>query len=190
MADDLELLQTYMDIVACDLSMRRPGFALLRYYYKSRHVKILETSNIDNKTTSAGKNKCYGEVLSEIAAELRRLLTKVPLGPVVREEALKKSGTCASGKVLSILNRVVGVSDLYAWGFGGREFVEITPQTVKKLVTDNANAEKDEVAAALKQFVGDWDYACDDESDAVAVGVAWLIQQKMIDNPYEKVKKK
>ena len=112
------------------------------------------------------------------------MLTLVPDGPVVREEALRKSGTGASGKVLSILNRVVGVSDLYAWGFGNREFIEIPPQTVKKAVTNNANAEKDEVAAALKQFVGDWDYACDDESDAVAVGVAYLIGQNMIDNPY------
>ena len=107
-----------------------------------------------------------------------------PDGLVIREEALRKSGTGASGKVLSILNRVVGVSDLYAWGFGNREFIEIPPQTVKKTVTNNANAEKDEVAASLKQFVGEWDYACDDESDAVAVGIAYLIQQNMIDNPY------
>lgn len=103
---------------------------------------------------------------------------------LVREEALRKSGTAASGKVLSILNKVVGVADLYAWAFGGREFIEIPPQTVKKAVTDNANAEKEDVAAALEQFVGKQEYACDDESDAVAVGVAWLIQQGMIDSPY------
>ena len=76
------------------------------------------------------------------------------------------------------------MSDLYAWGFGNREFIEIPPQTVKKAVTNNANAEKDDVAESLKQFVGDWDYACDDESDAVAVGIAYLIQQGMIDSPY------
>lgn len=129
-------------------------------------------------------------MLAETAAELRRLFTKAPTAVLVREEALRKSGTAVSGKVLSILNKVVGVSDLYAWAFGGREFVEIPPQTVKKAVTDNANAEKDEVAAALRQFVGDWEYACDDESDAVAVGIAYLIQQGLIDDPYQKEEQK
>lgn len=125
-------------------------------------------------------------MLSEIASELRRLLTAYPNAELVREEALRKSGTCASGKVLSILNRVVGVSDLYAWAFGQRQFKEIEAVTVKKKVTNDASAEKDEVADALEQFVGKHEYACDDESDAVAVGVAWLIQQKMIDDPYRK----
>ena len=129
-------------------------------------------------------------MLGEIATELRRLFTKYPDAVLVREEALRKSGDCASGKVLSILNKVVGVSDLYAWAFGQRSFAEIPPQTVKKAVTDNANAEKDEVAAALEPFVGKHEYACDDESDAVAVGIAYLIQQDMIDNPYPDKKKK
>ena len=129
-------------------------------------------------------------MLSEIAAELRRLMTAAPLGVLVREEALRKSGDAASGKVLSILNRVVGVSDLYAWAFGARQFDEIEPKTVKKLVANNGNAEKDEVAAALTKFVGEREYACDDESDAVAVGIAWLLEKGMIDNPYEQEPKK
>ena len=144
---------------------------------------------MDNKTTSAGKKKPHGEVLSEIAKELRRLLVKAPLAIIVREEALRKSGTTASGQVLSYLNKVVGVSDLYAWAFGRREFAEIPPQTVKKMVTNNANAEKEEVAAALAQFVGEREYACDDESDAVAVGIAFPIQAGMLDSPYEKKEK-
>ena len=84
---------------------------------------------------------------------------------------------------------MVGVADLYAYGFGQREFAEVSPKGVKKAVTGNSSAEKDDVAAALPQFVGEWDYACDDESDAVAVGVAWLIREGMIDDPYVKPKK-
>lgn len=124
--------------------------------------------------------------MSEIAAELRRLLTAHPDAELVREEALRKSGTSASGKVLSILNRVVGVSDLYAWAFGQRQFQEIEAVTVKKKITNDASAEKNEVAEALEQFVGKQEYACDDESDAVAVGIAWLMKQGLIDNPYNK----
>lgn len=33
-------LSGYTDIIACDLSMRRPGFALLRYFPSDRHVKV------------------------------------------------------------------------------------------------------------------------------------------------------
>lgn len=84
-----------------------------------------------------------------------------------------------------MLHKVVGIADLYAWGFGGREFVEIHPKTIKKLVANDQLAEKDKVADALAQFVGERTYECDDESDAVAVGVAWLIRQGMIDSPYD-----
>ena len=38
--DPIELIHTYTDILACDFSFYRPGFALLRYYPKSRKVKI------------------------------------------------------------------------------------------------------------------------------------------------------
>ena len=38
---------------------------------------------------------------------------------------------------------------------------------------------------SLVQFVGEYNYECDDESDAVAVGIAWLIDNGMIDNPYQ-----
>ena len=66
------------------------------------------------------------------------------------------------------------------------QFQEIEAVTVKKKITNDASAEKNEVAEALEQFVGKQEYACDDESDAVAVGIAWLMKQGLIDNPYNK----
>ena len=66
----------------------------------------------------------------------------------------------------------------------GKEFDEIDPKAVKKLIANNIKAKKDEVAKALSLFVGEQSYACDDESDAVAVGVAWLLVQDMIDDPW------
>lgn len=79
---------------------------------------------------------------------------------------------------------MVGVADLYAWVLGNRVFDEIHPKTIKKMVANDQLAEKDAVASALIQFVGEREYECDDESDAVAVGVAWLMKNKMIENPY------
>lgn len=99
---------------------------------------------------------------------------------------MDKQGGPRNSRVIEVLHKVVGISDLYAWGFGGREFEEVHPKTVKKLVANDQLAEKDVVASSLSQFVGEREYACDDESDAVAVGVAWLIQQDLIDSPYDR----
>ena len=109
---------------------------------------------------------------------------------VVREQALDKQGGPRNSRVVEVLPKVVGVADLYAWGFGGRVFEEVHPKTVKKLVANDQLAEKDIVAASLAQFVGEREYACDDESDAVAVGIAWLLREGMIDSPYPPPEKK
>ncbi len=74
------------------------------------------------------------------------------------------------------LFKVVGISDMAAWRAKGAIFEEIPPTTVKKLVTGKGTASKEEVAAALERFVGPQTYATNDLSDAVAVGVAWAIQ--------------
>lgn len=129
----------------------------------------------------------HGQMLSGIAKEIRRYMTNYPLATYVREKALE---TVVGPKAKSIptLYKVVGVSDLYACSLGSREFIEMNPKTVKCLVANDANAEKIVVAKSLEQFVGPQEYACDDESDAVAVGVAWLIENGYIESPYKKGK--
>lgn len=61
------------------------------------------------------------------------------------------------------------------------QFEEIFPTTIKRLITGDCNAKKDVVAKALDRWVGPWNYIVDDESDAVAVGVAWMISKGMLD---------
>lgn len=109
-----------------------------------------------------------------------------PTAELVREQALDKQGGPRNSRVIEVLHKVVGVADLYAWSLGGRVFDEVHPKTIKKLVANDQLAEKDVVAKSLAQFVGEQDYACDDESDAVAVGIAWLLQQGMLESPYRK----
>lgn len=135
-------------------------------------------SHVDNKGLRGKHKKPHGQILSEIAHEIRSYLSAEPYAVLVREKALLSIAT--SGATIMVLNKVVGVSDLYAWAFGGRVFDEIDPKTVKKLVAGDGLAEKQQVADALEAYVGKQEYACDDESDAVAVGIAWLIQKNMI----------
>lgn len=78
------------------------------------------------------------------------------------------------------LNKVVGIADLAVWDITQSSFSEIAPTTVKKLLTGSGRASKDEVAAALSDYLGEQTYATSDESDAAAVGVAWLIQNDLI----------
>jgi crossover junction endodeoxyribonuclease RuvC len=61
----------------------------------------------------------------------------------------------------------------------------ISPTDVKKRVTGNGKAEKAEVAAAVRKLLGlpeDYRFATDDESDAAAVVLAYLIANDLIDH--------
>lgn len=72
--------------------------------------------------------------------------------------------------------RMVGVTDLVVWELAHRSFEQITPKEIKKLIAGDGKARKDSVASALPYYVGPIEYKTDDESDAVAVGIAWLIK--------------
>lgn len=137
----------------------------------------MKKSHVNNKTA---KKKTHGQILSEIAKELRGYLQDYPDAILVREKALAMVSIAA--KTIQILHKVIGVTDLYAWACGNREFKELAPSTIKTTLTGNKDASKDNVAAALKPYVGEQEYDTDDESDAVAVGIAWLIKEKMIDS--------
>ena len=79
------------------------------------------------------------------------------------------------------LSKVVGLMDWVAWALYDKEWYSIYPVTVKKLITGNGKAEKSLVAESLKYYIGEQTYKCDDESDAAAVAIAWLIQQGQIE---------
>ena len=78
------------------------------------------------------------------------------------------------------MNKVVGIADLVAWQQSIAIFHEIAPTTVKKLLTGSGKAEKEAVAQALDRYLGAKVYETDDESDAAAVGVAWLLQNNLL----------
>lgn len=155
--------------------MKRPGFALLHYDGDARAVSVIRTSAVNNKN----KDKTHGQMLGENAKELRTYLEQNPDAILVREQALGMIGK--SAQTVMTLNKMVGVADLYAWAFGQRTFLEVHPKTAKKWVSGYGLKGKDGVAAALEKYVGPREYEFDDESDAVAVGVAWLLINNYLD---------
>lgn len=120
-----------------------------------------------------GEKKCHGQILAEIYDLITEL--SVDVAVFVREKGFSRFS-----HETQALFKVVGVADLVAWKTSRTEFVEIAPTTVKKLLTGSGKATKEEVAAALLRYVGQQQYKTDDESDAVAVGIAWLKSQKSI----------
>lgn len=137
---------------------------------------------MDNKNA---RDKSDGEILLDIAREFRRYLTLHPTAILVREKALDVQAGPHKSRTIEVLHKVIGCIDLYAYALVGQQFMEVFPKTIKKRLTNNGDAEKDVVARSLVPYVGEIDYACDDESDAVAVGLAWMMdeEQGWIDPP-------
>lgn len=123
-----------------------------------------------------GEKKCHGQILTEIYDLITELAVDVAV--FVREKGFSRFP-----HETQALFKVVGVADLAAWTTCRTEFVEIAPTTVKKLLTGSGKALKEEVAVALEDYVGKQVYETDDESDALAVGIAWLISETLL-SPY------
>lgn len=119
------------------------------------------------------RNNPHGKTLAEIFEAVLGWIQRADL--LVREKGFSRFATETQA-----LFKVVGVTDLAAWQSYERRFEEIAPASVKKLITGRGDASKEAVAAALEPFVGKQDYQCQDESDAVAVAIAWLLQNDYI----------
>jgi len=60
---------------------------------------------------------------------------------------------------------------------------DVNQGTVKRILTGEGKAEKGDVEAAVKRLLrlkDDFKFGSDDESDACAVALAWLIREKKI----------
>jgi crossover junction endodeoxyribonuclease RuvC len=119
---------------------------------------------IDNRRCKG----CHGEMLERIYRRTCDLASQADV--FVREGCYVGTGYSTVAMI-----KVHGVCDLALWQTRQVFFDDIQPALVKKLVAGDGRATKEEVAQALAQFVGPMEYANDDESDAVAIGVSWLL---------------
>lgn len=180
--EELIVIPRRYTLLAADLSLKRPGFCMLNVEQDDDGAKITDTylSSVDNKT----KVKPRGQLLQEISNAFQLLLDSAehPL-ILVREQSINNCGgpSARSGTAARTgISGVVGVMDLMAWQENHLNWNEIYPVTIKKLLTGNGKADKSQVAAALEAYIGQHDYRNDDESDAAAVAVAWLIKNNQM----------
>lgn len=170
-------------LVAADLSLRRPGFCVLYFNRNNENpISKVQLYSVDNKT----KQKSRGQLLLDNANIFKKILSlNIGHTPLffVREKSINncnvkmaRSGSAAKSGV----SEVVGVMDLIAWEIAHAEWDEIYPVTVKKTVTGSGKSEKTAVAKCLPLYYGKenpLEFRCDDESDAAAVAIAWLISK-------------
>ena len=161
-------------VLGADLSLKRPSFCLLSIKNEEGTAKItdIKFKTIDNKT----KVKPHGMLLDEIFDGFASIWPYGFTIFAVRETEIMKKKVPSERS----LSKVVGLMDWTLWRHMQEEWYSIYPTTIKKLITGNGKAEKSEVAAGLEKYIGKIDYKCDDESDAAAVAIAWLIQQGQI----------
>lgn len=134
---------------------------------------MIELGHIDNK--HKGRMKwSHGQKLQRICTTLCDLMAKHQPTVVIREK-----GVTRFNKATQAIFRVVGIADYAVWISSSTVCVEIGITEAKKLITGNGRAEKEQVATAVMQYLtAPVEFAVDDESDAVAVGVAYCLKQE------------
>ncbi|MFC8958278.1 crossover junction endodeoxyribonuclease RuvC [Bacillus subtilis] len=168
-------------ILALDISTN-PGFAVLevKRLKSGPRINLVHVTSVSTTSQSPDSHR-----YSYIEAATTMVLHEYgPFDVVVREHF-------TGGRNKRSTQTVFGawaVIDLALGKYGYKADVEITPKTVKKDVTGKGSASKDEVEAGVRRILSlpdDFTFRTDDESDAAAIGLAWLIHEGVIDKPKE-----
>lgn len=162
-------------ILGCDLSMSSPGFALVQYREADRSIEIIRVECVRNKKYMGIKT--HGKILAEIADMFADLIANKNVKVVIRERGISRFA-----QATETLHQVVGVSTMILWQIKECSFQELTPSAIKKYVTGSGKAEKEDVAEAIDNYCPDHRaFYTDDESDACAAAIAWLIENGYLD---------
>jgi len=162
-------------ILACDLSLSFPAFAIMDIVNGKALVK--EIRYCDNKSNPKIQKLSHPERLSRIADTIRQIFNDYPdIDHIVREKGFSRYAMTTQ-----TLFKVVGISDLTAYECWGVTTIdEIAPTSVKKLVARDGKASKQEVEVGDREHLVDLQkdtfFLTDDCSDAVGVGISWFIK--------------
>lgn len=158
-------------VIAFDLSLTNSGYAVGEV--EDGVLEIVEYGSISNKRFS---RHSHGFRLNRLAEAVTELFEKYP-----EADAIVKEGSFSNGFIKStqILFKVVGAWELTAFNNGHEHFIDIAPNSVKKAVTGNGHAKKNQVAEAVERLTG-IKTSNDDESDAIAVLLSYCEQNNLI----------
>lgn len=156
-----------------DHSMSSTGFAVLGITEESLPI-MLYTSEVRTKSSEP-----YGYRLKKIIEEYEYIVNTFDPEHVVREQSITVFGR---NKSTQVIFRVVGALDLAYYKSHGGEIDEVPIKVVKKTITGNGKAEKDEMELAVLNLlqIDDEDFfrtprgrLQDDIVDAVGIALTY-----------------
>lgn len=159
-------------ILGLDLSLSSPGFALIEV--SKGKAKILAVAHV--KTNANHDYAVRGRV---IESKLRTFLAENKgdkVTHVVREAYAGRFGHASIFTAHSAADRA-----LHDFGLLPDSCKPIAQQSAKKTVVGRGKAEKEEVEEAVRELTGYiGEFATSDESDAVAIALAFAIKEGSI----------
>ena len=165
-------------VIGADLSLKRPGFCKLTVEKTEEGTRFtdIQLMSVDNKTDS---KKPHGQLLNEIMEAFTAFIPdpekdQTPCFYIRETEIISKHTPYERN-----ISKVVGIMDWLLWRLNV-SWQSLYPVSIKKLVAGSGKADKSAVAEHLPYYVGEIKYNNDDESDATAVAIAWLLQQNQL----------
>jgi crossover junction endodeoxyribonuclease RuvC len=161
-----------MRVLAFDTSMGRPGIALVEV--KKGRPKVVDVSHVS--TTASQPHGLRAEIV-ESWATLFIAKHGATFDAIVREDFVGRTSRQAH-PVYSAWGACDKALNKFGLNF---TTPAISQSKVKRLVVGKGKAEKAEVEEAVRKWTGYKDaFACDDESDAVAIALAYLIENGIV----------
>ena len=159
-------------VLSFDISLASPGAAIVEI--KNGSPKIIEVSHI--KTVPKQPYPIRSKTIESWAHLFIERHLKKGIDVVVREKYVGKFG------IHPIFTAHAAIDNsLFYFGLSDTT-KPITQQSVKKAVVGKGRAEKEEVAGAVRRLTGySGEFASSDESDAVAIALAYAIQNGIIE---------
>lgn len=155
----------YMGI---DLSLSCPGFAVIEVRNRKPFLLYVKHVKTNAKLT-------HGDRLAHVAGYFDAIYYDYgPYEAIIREKAFHNSRVNATQSGY----KAAAAIDLC---LRGRPIEEIPNTSVKKEIGGTGRASKDEVRAGVAHWFPKQEFKTDDESDAVAVVLTYLLHEKIID---------
>lgn len=159
-----------MIVIALDLSMNCTGYAVVEA--ESKQVRLIKKGIIKAKAKES-----HGKRLKRQYDTLKFLREQYPDAVIVKE-----SLHYGRAKTSAILAKVHGVVDYL---FNEETIHEYPAVTIKRIIANDGKAKKHEVEEAVRGVLAehgiiDIEFQTDDESDAVAVALTYMMEKGVI----------
>ncbi|SER88098.1 crossover junction endodeoxyribonuclease RuvC [Psychrobacillus sp. OK032] len=168
-----------MRILALDISAS-PGFAVLDVKALKGGQKKIVLVHVDSVKTDSATPDSQRYAYIE-AKTVQTIHEYGPFDVVCREHFTKGRSKRATQLVFGAWAAVDSALGRYGYAIDASN--EFTPSAVKKAATGKGTADKDEVEAGVRERLklpDDFTFKTDDESDAVAIAIAYLQSKGMI----------